>query len=247
MIVVSELSKAYRKDIEPVETKSSDGSSYMRTVDYFRAVQNATFSVSKGEFVLIVGRSGSGKSTLLSMLGGLTAPTEGVVRLNDKNLWSMSDEALSHLRAEYIGFVFQFSGLLPTLNVLENVMLPSLFVKAKEDPIKRARKLLLDVGLDSKIQSFPPELSGGELKRAAIARALINDPLLILADEPTGDLDVDTEKEIMALFKEINRQGKTILMVTHNPELSSYSSRVIRMEKGKISEPLFHLSSEETV
>ena len=242
MIVVSGLSKVYRRDIEPVETERSDGSSYMRTFYYVGAVQNVTFSVSKGEFVLIVGRSGSGKSTLLSILGGLTAPTDGVVRLNDKDLWSMSDEALSRLRGEYIGFVFQFSGLLPTLNVLENVMLPSLFVKAKEDPVKRARKLLLDVGLDSKIQSFPSELSGGELKRAAIARALINDPLLILADEPTGDLDVDTEREIMELFKEINRQGKTILMVTHNPELSSYSSRVIRMEKGKISEPLFDLS-----
>ena len=236
MIVVSELSKIYRRGIEAVEIERSDGSSYLRTVDFVRAVQNVSFSVLKGEFVLIVGRSGSGKSTLLSILGGLTVPTHGVVRLNDKDLRSMSDEALSRLRAEYIGFVFQFSGLLPTLNVLENVTLPSLFVRAKEDPVKRARKLLQDVGLDSKIQSFPSELSGGELKRAAIARALINDPLLILADEPTGDLDVDTEREIMELFKEVNRQGKTILMVTHNPELSSYSSRVITMDKGNIKE-----------
>ena len=233
MIEVSKLSKVYRKDIEPVETVRSDGSSYIRNTEYVRAVDGVTFSVSKGEFILVVGRSGSGKSTLLSMLGGLTIPTGGTIRLNGKDLGSMSDEALSRLRGEYMGFVFQFSGLLPTLNVLENVMLPSLFVKAKEDAVKRARKLLLDVGLDSKIQSYPSELSGGELKRAAIARALVNDPLLILADEPTGDLDIDSEREIMELFKEINRQGKTILMVTHNPELSSYASRVIQNGEGK--------------
>ena len=235
MIEVSKLSKVYRKDIEPVETVRSDGTSYIRNTEYVRAVDGVTFSVSKGEFILVVGRSGSGKTTLLSMLGGLTIPTGGTIRLNGKDLGSMSDEALSRLRGEYMGFVFQFSGLLPTLNVLENVMLPSLFVKAKEDAGKRAHTLLLNVGLDSKIQSYPSELSGGELKRAAIARALVNDPMLILADEPTGDLDIDSEREIMELFKEINRQGKTILMVTHNPELSSYASRVIRMEKGKIS------------
>ena len=235
MIEVSKLSKVYRKDIEPVEIVRSDGSTYIRNTEYVRAVDGVTFSVTKGEFILIVGRSGSGKSTLLNMLGGLTIPTGGTIRLNGKDLGSMSDEALSRLRGEYMGFVFQFSGLLPTLNVLENVMLPSLFVKAKEDAEKRARSLLLNVGLDSKIKSYPSELSGGELKRAAVARALVNDPILILADEPTGDLDIDSEREIMELFKEINQQGKTILMVTHNPELSSYASRVIRMEKGKIS------------
>jgi ABC-type lipoprotein export system ATPase subunit len=235
LIEVSELSKVYRKAIVPIKTVRSNGSSYVRRFEYVKAVLGATFSVSKGEFILVVGRSGSGKSTLLSMLGGLTVPTYGMVRLNDKYLWSMSDEALSRLRGEYMSFVFQFSGLLQTLNVLENVMLPSIFVKAKEDVAKRAHKLLLEVGLDSKIQSYPSELSGGELKRAAIARALINDPLLILADEPTGDLDADTELEIMELFKEVNRQEKTILMVTHNPELSGFASRVFRMEKGKIS------------
>ncbi len=235
MIDASKLSKVYMKDIEPVKTVRSDGSSYMRRIEYVRAVDGVTFSVSKGEFILVVGRSGSGKSTLLNLLGGLTIPTSDAVRLNGKDLGSMSDEALSRLRGEYIGFVFQFSGLLPTLNVLENVMLPFLFVKAKKDAGKRAHTLLLDVGLDSKIQSYPSELSGGELKRAAIARALVNDPMLILADEPTGDLDIDSEREIMELFKGINRRGKTILMVTHNPELSSYASRVIRMEKGKIS------------
>jgi len=237
LIEASKLSKVYKKNIEPVKTVRSDGTSYKRSTEYVRAVDGVTFTVAKGEFVLVVGRSGSGKTTLLSMLGALTIPTGGAVRLNGEDLGSMSDDVLSRLRGEYIGFVFQFSGLLPTLNVLENVMLPTLFVNAKEDAKKRANARLLDVGLGSKIQSYPSELSGGELKRAAIARALVNDPMLILADEPTGDLDIDSEREVMELFKEINRQGKTILMVTHNPELSSYASRVIRMEKGKITSP----------
>jgi ABC-type lipoprotein export system ATPase subunit len=235
LIEVSELSKVYRKDIEPVETVRPDGSFYTRHAECVRAVDGVTFSVSKGEFILVVGRSGSGKTTLLNMLGGLAAPTGGVVLLNGENLWAMSDAALSRVRGEYMGFIFQFSGLMPTLNVLENVMLPSLFVKAK-GAAERAHRLLSDVGLDSKIQSYPSELSGGELKRAAIARALVNDPILILADEPTGDLDVESEREIMEFFKGINLQGKTILMVTHNPELATYASRVMRMEKGKISD-----------
>jgi ABC-type lipoprotein export system ATPase subunit len=234
LIEVSNLSKVYKKNLEPVETARSDGSSYMRSIEYIRAVDDVSFSVSKGEFILVVGRSGSGKTTLLSMLGGLTAPTGGTVQLNGKDLWSMSDEALSRFRGEFMGFVFQFSGLLPTINAFENVMLPSLFIKTKEDTAKRAYKLLLNVGLESKIQSYASELSGGELKRVAIARALVNDPMLILADEPTGDLDVQSEKEIMELFKEINQEGKTIVMVSHNPELSSYATRVIKMDKGKI-------------
>ena len=218
MIEVSDLVKVYESNLENV-----------------RAVDGITFSVSPRDFILIVGRSGSGKTTLLSMLGGLTKPTSGVVKLNNKNLWSLSDTELSQVRGKDIGFVFQFSGLLPTLTALENVMLPSLFVKKKENVKKNAYELLMAVGLDSKTQSYPSELSSGELKRVAVARALINNPFLILADEPTGDLDIETEAEIMELFRRINQQGKTILMVTHNPELSSYASRVIKMEKGKIS------------
>lgn len=217
MIEVSDLVKVYRNNRENV-----------------RAVDGVTFSVSPGEFILAVGRSGSGKTTLLSMIGGLTHPTSGVVKLNGKNLWSLSDLALSHIRGKDIGFVFQFSGLLPTLTALENVMLPSLFVTKRENVKKTAYQLLKAVGLDSKTHSHPSELSGGEQKRVAVVRALINDPLLILADEPTGDLDIETEAEIMELFRRINQQGKTILMVSHNPELSSYASRVIKMEKGKI-------------
>jgi putative ABC transport system ATP-binding protein len=198
------------------------------------AVDGVTLSVSPRELILVVGRSGSGKTTLLSMLGGLIHPTSGVVKLNERNLWSLSDIELSKVRGKDIGFVFQFSGLLPTLTTLENVMLPSLFVKKRENVKKTAYELLRAVGLGSKTHSHPSELSGGEQKRVAVARALINDPFLILADEPTGDLDIETETEIMELFKKINLQGKTVLIVSHNPELASYASRVIKMEKGKI-------------
>jgi putative ABC transport system ATP-binding protein len=217
LIEVSDLVKVYRNNRENV-----------------RAVDGITFSVFQRDFVLVVGRSGSGKTTLLSMIGGLIHPTNGVVRLNNKNLWSLSDIELSQVRGKDIGFVFQFSGLLPALTALENVMLPSLFVKKRENVKRNAYELLRAVGLGSKTRSHPSALSGGEQKRVAVARALINDPFIILADEPTGDLDIETEAEIMELFRRINQQGKTILMVSHNPELSNYASGVIKMEKGKI-------------
>ncbi len=200
------------------------------------ALDKASVSIGDNEFVLIVGRSGSGKSTLLSVLGGLTRPTQGNVKFNGREIWTMSDTDLSKLRSKEIGFVFQFPGLLPTLNSIENVMLPTMFSKDSENAGARAKELLESVGLGDKLKSFPHQLSGGELKRASIARALINNPSVILADEPTGDLDADTEQEIMAMFEGINKQGKTIIMVTHNPELSVFANKVLTMVKGKINE-----------
>jgi ABC-type lipoprotein export system ATPase subunit len=200
------------------------------------ALDNASVTIADNEFVLIVGRSGSGKSTLLSVLGGLTRPTDGKVEFNDKDIWSMNDTDLSNLRAKEIGFVFQFPGLLPTLTAMENVMLPTMFSKDHKDSAKRAQELLESLGLGDKLKSYPHQLSGGELKRASIARALINNPSVILADEPTGDLDADTEQEIMAQFKAINEKGKTIIMVTHNPDLSVFATKVLTMTKGKISQ-----------
>ncbi|OPY33707.1 MAG: putative ABC transporter ATP-binding protein [Methanomassiliicoccales archaeon PtaU1.Bin124] len=201
------------------------------------ALDQANISIKDGEFVLIVGRSGSGKSTLLSILGGLTRPSSGKVMLNGKDLWAMNDEDLSEVRGSELGFVFQFPGLLPTLNTLENVMLPTMFCsKVEEDPSERATILLQTVGLGDKLDSFPNQLSGGELKRAAIARSLMNNPSIILADEPTGDLDVNTEKEIMDMFCRINKLGKTVVMVTHNQDLACFASRVLSMERGIVSE-----------
>jgi putative ABC transport system ATP-binding protein len=199
-----------------------------------KALDGASATINDNEFVLIVGRSGSGKSTLLSVLGGLTRPSDGKVELNGRDIWKMDDTELSKVRSHEIGFVFQFPGLMPTLNTLENVMLPAMFSDKKTDVAKRAEELLVSLGLGDKLASYPHQLSGGELKRAAIARALLNDPSVILADEPTGDLDADTEMDIMELFREINKKGKTIVMVTHNPELSTYATRVFRMAKGKL-------------
>jgi putative ABC transport system ATP-binding protein len=211
--------------------------SYLNGEKELLAVDKATFSIEKGSFILVVGRSGSGKSTLLSMLGGLTRPTRGTVQIDGEEIWSLPDNRLSRIRAEKMGFVFQFSGLLPTLTALENVALPSLFNgKPGEFITKRAEELLISFGLADKFVSYPSQLSGGELKRVAIARSLINDPAILLADEPTGDLDVDTEKEIMELFKRVNKEGKTVLVVTHNPDLSVYSDRIFRMEKGSLRE-----------
>jgi ABC-type lipoprotein export system ATPase subunit len=210
---------------------------YQNGEEKLLAVNQADFSIKKGSFVLVVGRSGSGKSTLLSMLGGLTRPTQGTVRIDGEEIWSLPDNQLSRIRAEKMGFVFQFSGLLPTLTALENVALPLLFNgKPGEFGTKRAEELLISFGLTDKFASYPSQLSGGELKRVAIARSLINDPAILLADEPTGDLDVDTEKEIMELFRKVNQEGKTVLVVTHNPDLSVYSDRIFRMEKGVLVE-----------
>jgi len=201
-----------------------------------RAVEDAHLAVQAGEFILILGRSGSGKSTLLGMLAGLLRPTTGTVRVRNVDLSSLSDESISELRAREIGFVFQFSGLLPTVTVLENVMLPTLFSHDRSDVRSRAIGLLEKVGLLDRAIAYPGTLSSGEMKRVAIARALVNRPALLIADEPTGDLDVDTEYEIMELFSRLNREGMTIVMVTHNPELIRYATRTYGMDRGRLVE-----------
>lgn len=201
-----------------------------------RAVDNAHFEVQSGDFVLIFGRSGSGKSTLLGMLAGLIQPTSGTIRIKGMDIGTLSDDKISELRAKEIGFVFQFSGLLPTVSVLENVMIPTLFCKGQSDSRSRAVDLIRKVGLSNREDAYPHTLSSGEMKRVAIARALMNDPALLIADEPTSDLDADTEYEIMELFKQLNREGMTIIMVTHNPDLVPYGSQTFRMEGGKLME-----------
>ncbi|MGA2918799.1 ABC transporter ATP-binding protein [Methanoregula sp.] len=201
-----------------------------------RPLDGVDFSCRRGEFILIVGRSGSGKTTFLNVLGGLTRPTAGSVRIGGKEILNLSDAEAAALRSRTIGFVFQFPGLLSTLSAQENVALSAEIggTAGKRASAERAGNLLERVGLKEKADSPPAHLSGGELKRTAIARALMNSPSLILADEPTADLDVDTEREVMELFREINREGTTVIMVTHNIDLASYASRVVRMEKGKL-------------
>lgn len=200
-----------------------------------RAVDDVGFDLRTGEFALIVGRSGSGKSTLLGMLAGLIRPSSGTIRIGGRDLGGLTDNEISALRAREIGFVFQFSGLLPTLTALENVMVPTLF-RREAGTRGRAMDLLRTVGLEERTGAYPRALSSGEMKRVAIARALINGPSLLIADEPTGDLDVDTEDEIMQLFGRLNREGTTVVMVTHNPDLAPYATRMFRMERGRLAE-----------
>ena len=198
------------------------------------AVNDVNLDVKPGEFVLILGRSGSGKSTLLAMLAGLIHPTAGVVRIRGNEIGNLSEDKTAEVRAKEIGFVFQFSGLIPTITTLENVMLPTLFFPNGPGSRSRAVELLRKVGLSDRADAYPGTLSSGEMKRVAIARSLINGPPILIADEPTGDLDVDTEIEIMELFKALNREGTTIVMVTHNPDLAPYATRIYGMVKGKL-------------
>jgi ABC-type lipoprotein export system ATPase subunit len=201
------------------------------------AVSGASLEISQGEFVLIVGRSGSGKTTLLNLAAGLTRPTSGKVLIDGTNLWDLTDQQQSFLRGRRIGFVFQFPSLLPTLTVLENVILPTVF-GSEEKPNEvhaRATGLLQKVGLADKLAAYPRQLSAGQQQRVVIARALINGPLVLLADEPTSNLDEKTELEIMELFHELHASmGITILMVTHTRQLVTYGTRAVEMASGQI-------------
>jgi len=200
------------------------------------AVHDVSLDVQKGEFVIITGRSGSGKTTLLNLVAGLTRPTSGKVLLDGIKVWGLPDKEQSLLRNQRIGFVFQFPSLLPTLTSVENVMLPTMFGEKQDDRLvyERAASLLDQVGLADKLLSYPRQLSGGQQQRVVIARALMNEPQLLLADEPTSDLDEMTEQEIMTLFREIHAHtGVTILLVTHSIQLGSFGNRALRMAGGE--------------
>ncbi|MDY4784919.1 ABC transporter ATP-binding protein [Pygmaiobacter massiliensis] len=198
------------------------------------ALDGVDFTVGKGEFVAIVGMSGSGKSTLLHMLGGLDRPTEGSVTVDGKNIFSLKDEELTIFRRRKIGFVFQNYNLVPVLNVYENVVLPiQLDGNVPDDTY--INNIIATLGLESKLQSLPNNLSGGQQQRVAIARALASKPAIILADEPTGNLDSKTSQDVLSLLKVTSQKfSQTIVMITHNEEIAQLADRIIRIEDGKI-------------
>lgn len=199
------------------------------------ALKNINLKIGQGEFIAIVGPSGCGKSTLLYVIGLLDVPDVGQYLFNDKDIKEASNKERARLRNQHFGFVFQSFNLLPRASALENVMLP-LNYRYQADKMQRARKILDEVGLSKEINRLPNQLSGGQQQRVAIARALVGDPEVILADEPTGNLDSKTGLEIMELIKQINQCGKTVVFVTHNNELLEYADRVITMKDGLIVE-----------
>lgn len=201
------------------------------------ALQELTVGVESGEFVAIMGPSGSGKSTLLNILGGLSHPSAGNYFVDGMDIYGLAKEKLADFRREYIGFVFQSFQLIPYLTVLENVMLPLAIISGRNGWQREAACQVLDkVGLGSKERRLPNQLSGGEQERVAIARALVNHPPIILADEPTGNLDSTTGNEIMDLLGNLNAEGQTIIMVTHNPENAAFARGIIRLKDGRIQE-----------
>ncbi|HPF41559.1 MAG TPA: ABC transporter ATP-binding protein [Phycisphaerae bacterium] len=197
------------------------------------ALMDADLQVEDGDFVVVLGPSGSGKSTLLNLIGGLDRPTSGQLWFRDRDLTSLSDEALTRYRRENIGFVFQFYNLVPTLTALENVQVATELV---EDPLDPA-EALATVGLADRASHFPAQLSGGEQQRVSIARALAKRPDLLLADEPTGALDIEMARNVLETLQRLNReQGLTIMLITHNPALASIATRVVRLVSGRIAE-----------
>lgn len=200
------------------------------------ALRKVSFAIQEGEFVTIMGTSGSGKSTLLNILGCLDTPTEGEYLLDGESVSKMSKDQRAEYRNRKIGFIFQSYNLLSRTTALDNVALPLLYNGhiGKTERIERAKQALIDVGLENRMYHFSNQMSGGQQQRVAIARALVNNPVIILADEATGNLDTRTSFEILSLFQALHKAGKTIIFVTHNPELSQYSSRTILLRDGQI-------------
>jgi putative ABC transport system ATP-binding protein len=200
-----------------------------------KALDEVNVKINKGDFVVIVGPSGSGKSTMMNMVGALDLATCGEIYLDGQDIEHLEESDLAQIRGKKIGFVFQTFNLIPTLTALENVALPMLFQGVeKEERLEKAKEILFKVSLGDRMTHLPNELSGGQRQRVAIARALANDPEVILADEPTGNLDSKTGLEIMELFKDLNNQGKTIIIVTHDLNIVNYAQKVLKMRDGKV-------------
>ena len=203
--------------------------------EQIRAVDNVSFTIAQGEMVAIVGQSGSGKTTLLNLIGGIEHPTSGSMEVDGVNICTADDETLSRIRRQKLGYIFQDFNLIPILTAEENILMPLLLDGKKPDKVKLC-ELAEFMGISNRLKHLPNELSGGQKQRVAIARALINDPVLLLADEPTGNLDKKSADEIMELLLELNRRGNTVLLVTHEQRYSDMCARKIRISDGVITE-----------
>ncbi len=208
---------------------------YIMGADTINALKSISLQIYKNEYVALMGPSGSGKSTLMNLLGCLDTPSSGQYFLNGTDVSQMTDSELAEVRNKQIGFVFQTFNLLPRMSSLENVALPLVYAGMKQaERIERAEKAMEAVGLKDRMMHKPNELSGGQRQRVAIARALVNDPAIILADEPTGNLDTKTSIEIMGIFEEIHKSGNTVILVTHEPDIAEHAHRIIRLRDGLI-------------
>lgn len=218
LITIKNLNKTYIMGAEKVE-----------------ALKSVTLNIEKNEYVALMGPSGSGKSTLMNLLGCLDSPSSGEYWLNGIEVSTMDDGDLAEVRNKQIGFVFQTFNLMPRLSALENVALPLVYAGiGREERLEKARKTLESVGLGDRVSHKPNELSGGQRQRVAVARALVNDPAIILADEPTGNLDTKTSYEIMGLFEDIHKSGNTVIIVTHEHDIAQHAHRIVRLRDGLI-------------
>src|ERR1700744_4075804 len=221
--------------MEPLITINDIGRKYVIGSETIHALKSVSLSINKGEFVALMGPSGSGKSTLMNILGCLDTPTKGDYILNGINVSHMSDNELAEVRNSEIGFVFQTFNLLPRNTALDNVALPLVYAGlSKQKRMDKAKQALTSVGLEHRVDHKPNELSGGQRQRVAVARALINDPSIILADEPTGNLDTKTSIEIMGLLEDIHAKGNTIILVTHEEDIALHAHRIVRMRDGLV-------------
>ena len=215
------------------------GRSYVMGQEQIHALRSVTFSIARGEYVALMGPSGSGKSTLMNLIGCLDTPSQGAYFLSGQEVSRMNDQQLAEVRNREIGFVFQTFNLLPRLTALENVALPLVYAGvSRTERLDRAAEVLDRVGLTSRMKHKPNELSGGQRQRVAVARALVNRPSILLADEPTGNLDSKTSIDIMNLFADIHTQGNTIVLVTHEEEIARYAHRIVRLRDGNIESDL---------
>lgn len=212
-------------------------------------IDDVNISFYKGEFIVLVGHSGSGKSTLLNLISGIEKPTTGTVRIENIAITELNERACTLFRRDRIGFIFQFFNLIPTLTVLENVMLPQELAGRQGKELKqKAVNLLEKVGLADRCNAFPDQLSGGQQQRVAIARALVHEPVLVLADEPTGNLDEETGKKVLNLLLQLTRDtNKTLIMATHNPEIARFANRVLRMHDGRLQQEVIQRPLAEEV